>query len=76
MEKGKGERWEATQLSFVRRGFASRSSALPLNILFLTKVTLFVYLPLKSCTLFIQLLHENKSPRKEVFQSFSSNLNM
>ena len=37
-------------VGFVRRGFAPRSSPLPLNILFLTKGTSFVYLPLKSFT--------------------------
>ena len=40
-------------------------------ILFLTKGIPFVYLPLKGCTPFIYLLHENKSVRKEVFRSFS-----
>ena len=33
-----------------------------------------MYLILRSCTLFIYLLRENKSVRNEVFRSFSSNL--
>ena len=56
------------------RGFAPKSSPLPLYVPFFTKGTPFVYLPLKSCTLFIYLLRENKSVRKEVFRSFSCNL--
>ena len=43
-------------------------------IYYLAKGTPFVYLPLKSSTLFIHLLRENKSVRKEVFRSFSCNL--
>ena len=46
---------------------------IPLYILFLTKGTPFVYLVLKSCTLFIYLLRENKSIRQVVFRSFSCN---
>ena len=37
----------------------------------LTKGIPFVYLALKSCTLFIYLLRENKSVRKEVFRQGS-----
>ena len=51
-----------------------KSIPLPLYILFLTKGTPFEYLPLKSCTLFIYMLRENKSVRKEVFGPFSCNL--
>ena len=47
--------------------------SLTLCIPFLTRGTPFVYLPLKNCTRFTYLLHENKSIRKEVFRSFSSN---
>ena len=43
-------------------------------IYYLAKGTPFVYLPLKSSTLFICLLRENKPVRKEVFRSFSCNL--
>ena len=43
-------------------------------IYYLAKGTPFVYLPLKSSTLFICLLRENKSVREEVFRSFSCNL--
>ena len=54
-------------------GYAIRlfSNSLPLYIPFLTKGTPFVYLPLKICTLFTYLIHENKSVIKEVFRSFS-----
>ena len=54
-------------------GYAIRlcSNPLPLYILYLTKGTPFVYLPLKNCTLFTYLIHENKSIIKEVFRSFS-----
>ena len=44
-------------------GEASPRSPVPLNILFLSKGTPFVYLPLKSCTLFMYMLRENKSVR-------------
>ena len=50
--------------------------SLTLCIPFLTRGTPFVYLPLKNCTLFIYLLHENKSIRKVVFRLFSSNLQL
>ena len=50
--------------------------SLTLCIPFLTRGTPFVYLPLKNCTLFTYLLHENKSIRKVVFRSFSSNLQL
>ena len=54
-------------------GYAIRlcSNPLPLCMLFLTKGTLFVYLPLENCTLFTYLIHENKSIIKEFFRSFS-----
>ena len=71
-EKGGGGRL----LNKALFGEASPRGPVPLNILFLTKDTPFVYLPLKSCTLLIYLLRENKAVRKEVFRSFSSNLNM
>ena len=43
-------------------------------VYYLAKVTPFVYLPLKSSTLFTYLLRNNKSVRKEAFRSFSCNL--
>ena len=54
-------------------GYAIRlcSNPLPLYLLFLTKGTLFVYLPLENFTLFTYLIHENKSIIKEFFRSFS-----
>ena len=54
----------------------SEVQSLTLCIPFLTRGTPFVYLPLKNCTLFTYLLHENKSIRKVVFRSFSSNLQL
>ena len=54
-------------------GYAMRlcPNPLPLYIPLLTKGTPFVYLPLKNCTLFTYVIHENKSVIKEVFRSFS-----
>ena len=67
--------WGRRLLNKTLFGEASPRGPVPYPyIYYLAKGTPFVYLPLKSSTLIIYLLHENKSVRKEVFRSFSCNL--
>ena len=74
-EKGEGAGGGERLLNKALFGEASPRGPVPYPyIYYLAKGTPFVYLPLKSSTLFIYLLRENKSVRKEVFRSFSCNL--
>ena len=82
-EKGKGEGWGGGGGRLLNKASFGEASPLRPKVQYLTlKYTIFDkrypfrVSPLKSCTLFIYLLHENKSLRKEVFRSFSSNLKM
>ena len=61
-----GGGFEATQIKLCSERLLPEVQSLTLTYTIFAKGTPFVYLPFKSCTLFINLLHENKSARKEV----------